>query len=109
MGHRYNQYGIEMGAVRGWLAVTRGNVGVAFALAMVPLGSVLGLAIDYLAASNLRSAMQGVTDAAVLAAGAQGSSDEAEIKRTVGLYIDVNLPSRAKAALGDVRVIIGKP
>ncbi len=98
-----------MRAVRGWLDATRGTVGVAFALALVPLCGVLGLAIDYLAASNLRNALQGVTDAAALAAGAQGSSEEADVKSTVSLYIDVNLPPRAKAALGAVRVTISKP
>ena len=47
--------------------------------------------------------------AAALAAGAQGSSAEADVKSTVSLYIDVNLPPRAKTALGAVRVIINKP
>jgi hypothetical protein len=53
--------------------------------------------------------LQGVTDAAVLAAGAEGGDDEAALRNTVTLYMNVNLPARSKAALGAVRIIFRKP
>jgi Flp pilus assembly protein TadG len=88
---------------------TRGNVGVAFALTVIPLCAILGLAIDYLCASNLRSTLQAAADAAVLAAGAQGSDDDATLEATVALFMDANLTASAKAALGSVRVTFTKP
>jgi Flp pilus assembly protein TadG len=88
---------------------TRGNVGVAFALTVIPLCAVLGLAIDYLCASNLRSTLQAAADAAVLAAGAQGSDDDATLEATVARFMDANLTASAKAALGSVRVTFTKP
>jgi Flp pilus assembly protein TadG len=98
-----------MRSVRWWWAATTGNVGVAFALILIPLCAVVGVALDYLRASNLRSVLQGVTDAAVLAAGAEGGDDEAALRNTVTLYMNVNLPARSKAALGAVRIIFRKP
>src|SRR5512132_2882522 len=88
---------------------TRGNVGVAFALTVIPLCAVLGVAIDYLCASNLRSTLQAAADAAVLAAGAQGSDDDATLEATVARFMDANLTASAKAALGSVRVTFTKP
>jgi Flp pilus assembly protein TadG len=82
---------------------------LAFALAVVPLCVVIGVAIDYLRASNLHSALQAAVDAAVLAAGAQGGEDEAVLKTTVSHYLDANLTAPAKAALGAVRVTFPKP
>ena len=82
---------------------------MAFALTVIPLCAVLGLAIDYLCASNLRSTLQAAADAAVLAAGAQGSDDDATLEATVARFMDANLTASAKAALGSVRVTFTKP
>src|SRR5262245_11908394 len=98
-----------MRLVRSWWTAASGNVGVAFALTMIPLCAVLGVAIDYLRASNLRLDLQGVVDAAVLAAGAEGGDDEAVLRNTISLYIDANLRAADRAALGAVRVSFGKP
>src|SRR5262245_21470432 len=98
-----------MRLVRSWWTAASGNVGVAFALAMIPLCAVLGVAIDYLRASNLRLDLQGVVDAAVLAAGAEGGDDETVLRNTISLYIDANLRTAGRAALGAVRVSFGKP
>ena len=82
---------------------------MAFALTVIPLCLVLGVAIDFLDASNLRSGLQGAVDAAVLAAGAQGSDDDATLEATVARFMDANLTASAKAALGSVRVTFTKP
>ena len=82
---------------------------MAFALTVIPLCAVLGVAIDYLCASNLRSTLQAAADAAVLAAGAQGSDDDATLEATVARFMDANLTASAKAALGSVRVTFSKP
>src|SRR5690242_3623830 len=88
---------------------TRGNVGVAFALALLPLCLVLGVAIDFLDASNLRSTLQAAVDAAALAAGAQGGDDQAALKTTVSNYLHPNLTAPARAALGAVQVTFPNP
>jgi Flp pilus assembly protein TadG len=98
-----------MRLVRSWWAAASGNVGVAFALTVIPLCAVLGVAIDYLRASNLRLDLQGVVDGAVLAAGAEGSDDEAVLRNTISLYIDANLQAAHRTALGAVRISFGKP
>jgi Flp pilus assembly protein TadG len=98
-----------MRLVRSWWAGASGNVGVAFALTAIPLCAMLGVAIDYLRASNLRLDLQGVVDAAVLAAGAEGGDDEAALRSTISLYIDANLRTADRAALGAVRISFGKP
>jgi Mg-chelatase subunit ChlD len=98
-----------MRLVRSWWAGASGNVGVAFALTVIPLCTVLGVAIDYLRASNLRLDLQGVVDAAVLAAGAEGGDDESVLRNTISLYIDANLRTADRAALGAVRISFGKP
>ena len=92
-----------MRLVRSWWAAASGNVGVAFALAIIPLCAVLGIAIDYLRASNLRNVLQGAVDAAVLAAGAEGGNDEAALRNTIALYMDANLSAHTKAAVGAIR------
>src|SRR5262245_14935788 len=98
-----------MRAVKAWWAATRGNVGMAFALTVVPLCTVLGLAIDYLRASNLHNALQAAVDAAVLAAGAQGSDDDSALRKTAASYLDANLKASEKAALGEMRVTSPRP
>ena len=98
-----------MRLVRSWWAAASGNVGVAFALSMIPLCATLGVAIDYLRASTLQLDLQGVVDAAVLAAGAEGGDDEAALRNTISLYIDANLRTADRAALGAIRVSFGKP
>src|SRR5262249_54380303 len=95
--------------VRSWWTAASGNVGVAFALTMIPLCAVLGVAIDYLRASNLRLDLQSVVDAAVLAAGAEGGDDEAGLRNTISLYIGANLRTADRAALGAVRISFVKP
>jgi uncharacterized membrane protein len=81
---------------------------VAFALSMIPLCAMLGVTIDYLRASTLRLDLQGVVDAAVLAAGAEGGDDEAALRNTISLYIDANLRTADREALGAIRVSFGK-
>src|SRR5262245_44030194 len=98
-----------MRAVKAWWAATRGNVGMAFALTVVPLCAVLGLAIDYLRASNLHNAVQAAVDSAVLAAGAQGSDDVATLRKTIASYLDANLNVAQRAALGDVQMTFRQP
>lgn len=56
----------------------RGSVGVMFALMLVPLLGVTGVAVDYSRASAERARLQNEVDAAVLAGAAAGSSTAAE-------------------------------
>jgi Flp pilus assembly protein TadG len=98
-----------MRLVRSWWAAASGNVGVAFALAIIPLCAVLGIAIDYLRASNLRNVLQGAVDAAVLAAGAEGGNDEAALRDTIALYMNANLSAHTKAAVGAIRITFRRP
>src|SRR5262245_29737940 len=98
-----------MRLVRSWCTGAGGNVGVAFALTIIPLCAVLGVAIDYIRASNLQLDLQGVVDAAVLAAGAEGGDDEAVLRNTISLYIDANLTTAGRAALGAVRISFVRP
>jgi Flp pilus assembly protein TadG len=98
-----------MRLIRSWLAGAGGTVGVAFALCMIPLCATLGVAVDYLRASNLRLELQSTVDAAVLAAGAEGSDDAATVRNTIALYMDANLPAEARGALGAVSVTFRDP
>ena len=48
----------------------RGGVAIAFALSAIPMIGVAGLAVDYMRASEVRSALQVEADAAALASAA---------------------------------------
>jgi Flp pilus assembly protein TadG len=52
---------------------TRGNIAVIFAIACVPLISAMGCAVDYAAATRMKSKLQSAADAAAVGAIAQGS------------------------------------
>ena len=71
----------------------RGNVAMIFALAIIPIVSVIGLAVDYSNAIRVRLKLQDATDSAVLAMARDG------LKLT-----DSQIAARAKA-----RFPIGSP
>jgi Flp pilus assembly protein TadG len=52
---------------RGFLRQCRGSAVPTFAIALVPMVALVGAAVDYSRANNIRSQMQGALDAAVLA------------------------------------------
>src|SRR5712691_1017319 len=52
---------------RGFLRQCRGSAVPTFAIALVPMVALVGAAVDYSRANNVRAQMQGALDAAVLA------------------------------------------
>jgi hypothetical protein len=70
------------------LSDRRGNVGMIFGLAAIPLIGAAGLAVDYSRASQVRAELQEAVDAAALAGAAQ--VDEANIAATIESMIAGN-------------------
>lgn len=75
----------------------RGNFLMMFALALVPLMGVVGVAIDYSRASNARQALNAAIDSAALMAArdAQKLSD-AQVRTRIDAWIRDNLPPDVK-------------
>ncbi|MFO1090973.1 MAG: TadE/TadG family type IV pilus assembly protein [Hyphomicrobiales bacterium] len=72
---------------------TAGNVGVMFALALVPLIWAAGAAIDYHRATNAKQELQSALDAGALAAGALKTTDQKVAFDVVDRYLKSNLPA----------------
>ena len=62
-----------------------GNLAVMFALALIPAAGAVGVAVDYSKASQLRTRMQDVLDAAVLA-GLKESSSTLQISKASSYF-----------------------
>jgi Flp pilus assembly protein TadG len=69
-------------ASRSFWSDQRGNIGVIFALALLPVLMLVGAAVDYSRASAIRTQLQAAMDAAVLA-GAARSTDQTATARSV--------------------------
>src|SRR5918993_3749581 len=64
-----------------------GNVAAAFAFSVLPLVGLAGAAVDYSRATKVQSNLQQITDAAALkAAAARVSSDDARVKVALALF-----------------------
>ncbi|MCC2113724.1 MAG: hypothetical protein KDJ16_16935 [Hyphomicrobiales bacterium] len=74
-----------------------GTVAMIFALALVPLLLMVGLAVDYSNASRLRSHLGDALDSAVIAAAKElesGNTDQAALQQLARDIIDANLAGR---------------
>ena len=63
MGRLFLNFGTKLSELRRSVG---GSVGVIFALSVVPMMGLAGVAIDYAAVSKSRTSLQGVADAAAL-------------------------------------------
>jgi Flp pilus assembly protein TadG len=69
----------------------RGNLSVAFTMALVPMAAASGVAIDYSRISASRAALQAALDAGVLAASTENNGRTAEqLRATVDQYLVAN-------------------
>jgi Flp pilus assembly protein TadG len=68
----------------------RGNVTIMAALAVVPLLTAAGAAIDMVHANNAQTALQSAVDAATLAGGTSGLNSHAELSALVNKYLAEN-------------------
>lgn len=67
-----------MGCAAQFLADRSGNIGLVFALALIPVLTAAGTAVDYANATNVRTHWQTAADAAALAAAAASVSSDSE-------------------------------
>jgi hypothetical protein len=65
--------------LRAFRSAAGGNVAITFALALVPLMGMIGTAVDYSRANNIRTNLQTALDAAVLAGARDGTSNWATV------------------------------
>ncbi len=72
------------------LSCQSGNVGMMFAIGIVPMLLAVGAGVDYLRANQAQTVLQAAADAAALAGGASSKTTEAEIKQVAQDYIDAN-------------------
>jgi Flp pilus assembly protein TadG len=84
-----------------------GNVGVVFALALIPVLLLVGVAIDYSRASAIRTQLQAAMDAAVLAGAAQSAGQAATAQSVFSAHLHpgpYTLKSTAFSVGGDASV-----
>lgn len=67
---------------RAFLRTEKGNVAVTFAVALVPLLGLIGMAIDYSRAASLRAAMQSAADSTALAVSKEAPGELATVLQT---------------------------
>jgi Flp pilus assembly protein TadG len=73
----------------------KGNVGIMFAAAAVPLMLAAGMGIDFVRANRTQTILQGAADAAALAGAASGEKDEAALQKIAEDYAMANGISNA--------------
>ncbi len=98
------------GVLRQWRTLARcrrGNVAITFALALIPLLGLAGVAIDYARALSLSARLQSASDAAALAVSQATAADptqsEAALEAVALHYLDASMPS-AGARIVDFHV-----
>jgi Flp pilus assembly protein TadG len=82
--------GLVMKMLQRFCANQSANVGVIFALALIPVATGLGAAIDYSRAANARVALQTLADAAALASAASSESSDSARKAVAMAFFDAN-------------------
>lgn len=89
---------------------TKGAVAMIFALAMIPVLLMVGLAVDYSNASRLRSHLGDALDSAAIAAAkelAAGNTDQAALQKLARDLIEANLSGRGgDSILSDFKLTI---
>lgn len=87
----------------------RGNVAMMFALALVPLMGVIGVAVDYSRASRVRQALSSAVDSAALMAARDAQKlTDAQLTSRINAWVKDNLPSDAKDQFTGVTVTIDR-
>jgi Flp pilus assembly protein TadG len=84
----------------------RGNVAVIFALALLPILSATGAAVDITRALQVKARLSSALDAAGLAAGKKIDSDDATIIATAEAYFAANYPADALGVPGHLLIDI---
>ncbi len=87
---KFNRNFLVGSALQDFRSDTRGNIAIIFALASIPLFLGLGAAVDYSKGTDVRTHLQGVLDAAVLA-GAREATPAAQIA-TANAFFEAHQP-----------------
>jgi Flp pilus assembly protein TadG len=83
-------------AVRGFALDARGNITLAAALALVPLITAAGVAVDYSRVSGAKAQVQAALDSGVIAASTESNGrTEAELRATIEKFMVAN-PARTE-------------
>jgi Flp pilus assembly protein TadG len=72
----------------------RGNAGLLFGLAAIPMFAMAGGVVDYMQLQEARTRLQTALDAATLAASGSGKQDPAELRAIVSNYVRANYRNR---------------
>lgn len=75
--------------LRAFVSCRRGNFGIIFALAAVPVLGIAGLALDYSRISSAKDRLQLSVDSAIVAAAASGA-EVAQMQAIVADFVEVN-------------------
>ncbi len=75
--------------LRAFISCRRGNFGIIFALAAVPVLGIAGLALDYSRISSAKDRLQSSVDSAIVAAAASGA-EVAQMQAIVADFVEVN-------------------
>lgn len=96
----------RMSAFCGMAGDRRGNVGVIFALALLPILAATGSAVDVTRALQVKARLNSALDAAGLAAGRKIDANDATIRATAEAYFRANYPEDALGVPGTLIVNI---
>ncbi len=80
---------------RGWWTDRRGNIAIMFGLALLPLATAVGAAVDYSRASSIHSGLQASTDSAALVACKSTSTTTAQLQAEAQSVISNAFPNNS--------------
>ena len=79
-----------MSVLKGLWINRSGNVGIIFALAIVPMVLFAGAAVDMVRVNSLQTLLQGAADAAALGGGASSAVTDKQLEDIANSYLDIN-------------------
>jgi Flp pilus assembly protein TadG len=103
-----NRKGTALARLKSFLKDRSGNVAVMFALAVIPVISAGGAAVDVSRAMYVKSRLQGALDAAALAVGGQAHLPPADQRALAQRYFDANYPAGEIGVPGTLNVTLGE-
>jgi len=89
-----------------WLEDRRGNTAMIFALSIIPIMILVGIAVDLNRAFMLRQKLAHAVDASGLAAGVLGSEDEEELTEIADDFLRANLTAEEYAQVTGMEVTL---
>lgn len=93
------------GFLRRWAADHRGNFALIFAIALIPIATAAGAAIDISRAYVVETRLASALDAAALAVGTATGMSSEEVQAMAQAYFDANYPASKLGVPGTISVV----